>query len=996
LSESRPSVLGEALAAGRTGNRVLAGFFAAVLLALGIGTGVGLPLPLALAVGTLVIIAVGAVYEVRGRRKLRQEAFAGWDTPAYLDPIDDFGIHPWLGGDSDSELPEFVERQAMTTLLEGLASRRFAILSGPDESGKSRLAYEAAKRSAEIVLVSRPAPRHGDDPLISLMNKRHGFAAMEQGQVLLLTDLGKRLSTRAISGKSIREWLERNQKISVIAILDTDDLDEIEDAGKWALVEMRRLKAEAEVIPVRGRLVGEELEDAGDKFPQLDKSQLPLLTSYLASGTPLREALDVAAKQRPLAHRIVCAVADWSRTGIERAAPLSYVRAVAVTNREDEAAFDRELAWALARHGSASAALIYATDSSQGSGFVPDNIVVGLLDPRKGREIPGRTWRSTLAAVEARIGDGETTDAEIGTELLAVGRAAQAYAASLTHEEQQVLAEECTDIAERALVAVTTRGSPAQARRAVEVVASRRESPLVESRRGDGIRQRLKPVKVLAEGRRFLAGEPLLGSSDGDHRVIAWIYRRNSIRSFVRILVLAFADVLSTVAGLFAGLGIRAWLGDAPAPIPPESGVTGSFLALWAAVTVFVFASVRLYRKEIPRAHIAGIAAAVSAFVTFGLVTTFADGYSFPLALATSFGGGTVAFGLDLLFRFAYDEVSRGWVWDHGLEARTLLIGSARQAAAVEKALDGMSRPSRVIGYLMDDSAELEPDVTLDAPLEGSIADLADVARRLGAGRVIITDPEMPPHARQDLADRCHERGLVVEAVASLADIRTGSGAYLLGQPLVLIPLLPLWQRNTWFFVKRVLDFVVALILLVATSPVLLIAMVLVRLEGKPVIVHSWRPGLGGESFHMYRLRTAIGEQQSRMDLLDEEQIATAKRSRLGTFLRNRGIDELPQLVNVLRGQMSLVGPRPLELHNHVRLSDRDLLRYVVKPGATGPWQVCSKTRLTYKELTSIDMAYLRRWSIFTDLEILTRTAKLVVFGREVPSIEPSGEAEAL
>lgn len=270
----------------------------------------------------------------------------------------------------------------------------------------------------------------------------------------------------------------------------------------------------------------------------------------------------------------------------------------------------------------------------------------------------------------------------------------------------------------------------------------------------------------------------------------------------------------------------------------------------------------------------------------------------------------------------------------------------------------------------------------------GNVRDLGVIVLRLGIGRVVIADPDMPPHERQELADRCHERGLVVEAVASIPDIRSGSGAYILGQPLVLVPLLPLWQRNTWFFIKRAMDFIVSLLLLVVLAPLLAIVWCLIRREGKPVVVHSWRSGLGGESFHMYRFRTAIDEQSSRMDLLGEEDQRRAERTRLGDFLRDHGIDELPQLFNVLRGHMSLVGPRPLELRNHACLSDADLLRYVVRPGATGPWQVCSHTTLTYAELTAMDMAYLRRWSIFTDFEILARTVKLVLLGREaVPAI---------
>jgi lipopolysaccharide/colanic/teichoic acid biosynthesis glycosyltransferase len=978
LSENRATFLREVFTAGKAGSRGVAGALALVALVLAVATGVGLAGPLGVVAALCLFIVVGSVMELQKRRHLREIAFVGRDPLPYLDPIEDFGIHPWVGGGAESELPPFVERRAMSSLLDGLARKRFVILTGPDESGKSRLAYEAALKSSQIALVARSAPRQGDDPLIQLMNDRRGFMAMQEDQILFLTDLGVRLSAGAISGESIRVWLDRNPRISVIATLASDDLDVIEESGRSVVDEMRKLKRAAAVVPVLGRLVREELDEAGEKFPQLDRSQLQTLTKFLAAGPPLHGILEVAKEERPLGYHIVCAVADWRRAGIRRPAPLAFVREVAQGLAGDEGDdFTAELAWALEDRES-SAALIYEVEVGDEVGYVPDNIVAGLFDHQwSGREIKRSTWEAIQKAIETGVGTSSLSPTQVADDLLAIGQAALAY-------EQPV-------VAYRALAAVSDFGDPTQQRRAVDLVTSDREAPLINSRRGDGIIQRLKPVKTLAEGRRFKSGKPLLGSdSSEDGWVFPWIYRRNTIRNFLRVVVLGVVDVLSTGVGLFVGLGIRARLAGEAAPIPPDTGVTGAFIALWAAVTIFVFASARLYRKEVPRARIAGIAAAVLAFATFGFVTTVAEGFNVLDALLAAVGGGFWAFALDFVFRFAYDEVSRKWVWNHGLETRTLLFGSPAKAAAVERALRDMSRPSDVIGYLADVDVEEDFEILPVAPLLGNSDDLALVAARHGVGRVIIADPTMEPAQRQRLADRCHGLGLAVEAVASNADIRGGSGSYLLGQPLILMPLLPLWQRNTWFFIKRMLDVIIALALLVLLSPFLLLVALLVRLEGKPVLVHTWRPGLGGESFHMYRFRTGIGEHRSRMNLLDEEDTMTVERTKFGTFLRSHGIDELPQLINVLRGHMSLVGPRPLELNNHVRLSDLDLLRYVVRPGATSPWQVCSRTSLTYSELTAMDMAYLRRWSVFIDLEILLRTTRLVIFGRGegVPAIE--------
>ncbi len=991
MPESRPTILGELFAAGLSGNRVLASLVAAFVLALTIGTGVGLAGPLAVVVGLILFVLVGTALEIRSVRRLRKRALVGGVPLDYLDPIDDFDIHPWLGGGPESELPEFVERRALKQALKGLAERRFVVLTGPPESGKSRLAYEAVSRAGEIAIVARPASSHGEDPLIALMNKPHGFMAMQEKQVLLLTDLGARLTAGLISGESIREWLDQHPRISVIAILGSKDLAEIEAARKPVVSEMRKLKKEAVVVPVLSRLFAEELEDARAKFSQVDPEQLPQLTKYLAGGMPLHEVLESAETERPLGYGIVCAVADWRRAGNRRPAPFEFVRDVALKLAGDvTASFSEEMAWALEPHGPA-AALIYRVESDGEKGLAPDNIVVGLFDERQSlRPIASETWQAVQGAIEGRI--EEVGKAEVAAELLSHADAA--------------LARERPDIAHPVLDVAARLGDSAQQRQAVDIVMSDRETPLVESRRGDGVIQRLKPVKRLAEGRRYVAGRAMLGGATGEGWVIAWIYRQHALRSLVRILLLALADIASTAVGLFVGLTIRAALSDTPNPIASESGVSGSFVALWAAVTVFVFASTRLYRKEMPRARIAGIAAALFAFVVFGLVVSLAEGVNVGVSVLTVAGGGLVAFSLDFVFRYAYDEVSRKWVRDRGLEARTLLVGSAEQVVAVERALKDMSRPSRMIGYLEDasiqeeedDKDEEEEDVLIpEAPMLGGIDDLRMVSSKHGVGRVVIADTDMPPAERQDLADRCHELGLPVEAIASVADIRGGGGVYIVGQPLVLLALLPLWQRNTWFFIKRTVDFVASLVLITILSPLLgLVALAVLLLEGRPVVVRSWRPGLGGDPFHMYRFRTAIDELSSRIDLLDDEPDHRVERTWLGNFLRDRGIDELPQLFNILRGHMSLVGPRPLELSNHVRLSDLDLLRYVVRPGATGPWQVCSRKFLSYAELTSMDMAYLRRWTIFTDLEILARTAMLVLFGRDaVPAIDLRGEPAA-
>jgi lipopolysaccharide/colanic/teichoic acid biosynthesis glycosyltransferase len=107
----------------------------------------------------------------------------------------------------------------------------------------------------------------------------------------------------------------------------------------------------------------------------------------------------------------------------------------------------------------------------------------------------------------------------------------------------------------------------------------------------------------------------------------------------------------------------------------------------------------------------------------------------------------------------------------------------------------------------------------------------------------------------------------------------------------------------------------------------------------------------------------------------------------IGAKLRRRHFDQLPELLNVITGKMSLVGPYALPLSDHAKLGEEHHLRYVVRPGFTGPWQVCGRQELTSSELTMMDLAYLRHWTVFADLEILIRTIRLMIKGDGKPLV---------
>lgn len=178
-------------------------------------------------------------------------------------------------------------------------------------------------------------------------------------------------------------------------------------------------------------------------------------------------------------------------------------------------------------------------------------------------------------------------------------------------------------------------------------------------------------------------------------------------------------------------------------------------------------------------------------------------------------------------------------------------------------------------------------------------------------------------------------------------------------------------QAGPPLLVKRALDRAVALGAVVATAPVVAAAAVAVRITmGGPVFFRQERPGRGGTPFRIVKMRTMTQERDARGHLLPDDRRLT----KLGKFLRASSIDELPQLWNVLRGDLSLVGPRPL-LMQYLPLYDaRQARRHDVLPGITGWAQINGRNALTWEEKFALDVWYVENWSLGLDLRILART----------------------
>lgn len=201
------------------------------------------------------------------------------------------------------------------------------------------------------------------------------------------------------------------------------------------------------------------------------------------------------------------------------------------------------------------------------------------------------------------------------------------------------------------------------------------------------------------------------------------------------------------------------------------------------------------------------------------------------------------------------------------------------------------------------------------------------------------------------------------------------------------------YKRNfMYYFVKRLIDIIGALSGIIVLSPVLLIAALLIKLESRgPIFFQQKRIGLNGREFKMYKFRSMIVNAEELLDKLkDKNEMSEPmfkmrndpRITKVGKFLRRTSIDELPQLFNVLKGEMSLVGPRPNLPKEVEKFNEYHKLKFLVKPGLTCYWQVMGRSSIDFDGWIKLDIKYLEERSILVDLKLIFKTVKLL-FGDE-------------
>ena len=295
----------------------------------------------------------------------------------------------------------------------------------------------------------------------------------------------------------------------------------------------------------------------------------------------------------------------------------------------------------------------------------------------------------------------------------------------------------------------------------------------------------------------------------------------------------------------------------------------------------------------------------------------------------------------------------------------------------------------RAVGFVGDDIAgdELE-----GLPVLGGFADAERVAAESGASGVMISLSSVDGPTVNTLSRRLTEAGLHVSLTSSLSDIDLRRLRFQEVDRQTLIYIEPVIRTGWRMAAKRAFDVGGALLGLALSSPILLAAAIAIKIDSPgPVFYRQRRTGQHGQPFEILKLRTMVvdaHERRAELDELNESDgplfkiRADPRITRVGRFLRATSIDEIPQFWNVVRGEMSIVGPRPA-LPSEVEQWDADVHeRLRVLPGITGLWQVSGRADTDFEQYKRLDLYYVDNWSLFHDIEVVLRTVGVIATRR--------------
>jgi exopolysaccharide biosynthesis polyprenyl glycosylphosphotransferase len=473
------------------------------------------------------------------------------------------------------------------------------------------------------------------------------------------------------------------------------------------------------------------------------------------------------------------------------------------------------------------------------------------------------------------------------------------------------------------------------------------------------------------EGRRFASGygslipfpRPAVRAEDGDEQTLPSLLRRESHRR----RLLAAADVVGATAALALALTL---LGEAR---------PGPAILAGMPLVVLLFKVAGLYDRDqlrIVRSTLDEAPALAQLTGLYALTVSILH----PLLSDQPMGGSEIA----ALWGLSFVAILGGRVAARALDARgsaferCLVIGDNMRAERVREKLTSSSARAAVIATL---------PVHDDVNRLGSLESLRQIVRELQIHRIIIAPTTADAEGVVELIRVAKAAGVRVSVLPRMLEVVGSSVEFEDVDGLTMLGVRPFGLSRSSRALKRGFDLVAASIGLLAVAPIMAVVALAIRLESKgPVLFRQVRVGRDGRHFHILKFRSMVVDadaQKERLRGLNEVgkgmfKIAADPRvTRVGSILRRTSLDELPQVFNVLRGEMSLVGPRPLVTDEDAQVLGLDRSRLHLTPGMTGPWQILG-VRVPMQEMVGIDYHYVASWSLWLDVKVLMRTVRHV------------------
>ncbi len=464
--------------------------------------------------------------------------------------------------------------------------------------------------------------------------------------------------------------------------------------------------------------------------------------------------------------------------------------------------------------------------------------------------------------------------------------------------------------------------------------------------------------------------------------VLSFILRMSTLRRGTRVASLLALDFAGVALAIFTALVLKESVHGKVIPANAYHG-TKQFLAFAYLLTALLFARSGLYAQRALRPGLSRIVGSLFQVAFVALIYAVVSGEQFS-SYYLFYGSLVFAIFYIASTRALYEFATAALLRAAGYRRRAVIVGSGKHVGDVAHALiDVPHAPIEVVGFL---SPNPLPENGVRAL--GTLDDLEHVLAGERIDELIIADPEFPQDDAVEIVDQCHRRGIRVRLAPSTMEILIHRAEFVPGQSVPLFELSSPVFEGIDFALKRTFDIVGSTLLLVLLSPLLLTITLAVKLTSRgPVLFHSMRRGIAQRPFACLKFRTMhidAEDRQSDLEELNEADGALFKirddprLTAVGRMLRKFSLDELPQLVNVLRGEMSLVGPRPLPERDYEMLEEWHRKRYLVLPGITGLWQVSGRSELDFDDLVHLDFIYLERWSLALDLTILLKTIPAV------------------